>query len=172
MKVFLLFLSLFCSFSAFAAQGQSLTETQILAKAEQLHSFNPPLVLAIATVESRLHPTLRETDSAGKHFAAGGWGLMQLRLGTARMLGFRGNAHRLLRWETNLALAVKYLERQAEQYGREHLDSIVAAYNAGAAYVCRTGKIERTGTPCEVGRFVNQNYVNAVLRVYRMQDDG
>jgi len=54
----------------------------------------------VARIESRHNPRV---------VSKGNYGLMQIRLGTARAMGYRGSAAGLLDPETNLTYAVKYL---------------------------------------------------------------
>ena len=162
-KVIAFFLSWMIAAHAFA---QSLAEQDVYKQAELLGSFNPYLVVAIAMVESKLNPTIRETDAKGQFFDDGGWGLMQLKLATARMLGFRDKPKNLLRWDVNLALAIKYLEQKVDRYGPQRVGYVAAAYNAGEAFICKSG-VTGQNRPCKKGKFVNQGYVNAVLGNYR-----
>jgi len=61
----------------------------------------------------------------------GNYGLMQIRLGTARSMGFRGPARRLLQPEINLRYGMRYLGR---------------AWRASGRNVCGTIKRYQTGT--------------------------
>jgi len=51
----------------------------------------------------------RESRGNPRAVNAGNYGLMQIRLGTARAMGYRGTAHGLLDADTNMTYAVKYL---------------------------------------------------------------
>jgi len=51
----------------------------------------------------------RESRGNARAVSAGNYGLMQIRLGTARAMGYRGTAHGLLDADTNMTYAVKYL---------------------------------------------------------------
>ena len=51
----------------------------------------------------------RESRGNPRAVHNGNYGLMQIRLGTARAMGYRGGARGLLRAETNMTYAVKYL---------------------------------------------------------------
>ena len=128
------------------AQGKILDDCTIIKQANQIGAKNSRLVLAIAKVESSKNGQARN----GIHY-----GLMQLKIGTARMLGFRDSPKALLNWETNLRYGVKYLDSKVDVY-HGSIPSAVAAYNAGAAYVKRGTK-----------HFVNQEYVDLVLGLYR-----
>ncbi len=51
----------------------------------------------------------RESGGKARVVHAGNYGLMQIKLGTARAMGYRGSAAGLLEPETNMTYAVKYL---------------------------------------------------------------
>jgi soluble lytic murein transglycosylase-like protein len=51
----------------------------------------------------------RESRGNPRAVSAGNYGLMQIRLGTARAMGYRGSARGLLDADTNMTYAVKYL---------------------------------------------------------------
>jgi soluble lytic murein transglycosylase-like protein len=61
-----------------------------------------PLAKAVIRLESNFRPSASNK---------GNYGLMQIRLGTARSLGYRGGAGGLLDAETNLTFGMKYLAR-------------------------------------------------------------
>jgi soluble lytic murein transglycosylase-like protein len=52
---------------------------------------------------------MRESRYNERAVSAGNYGLMQIRLGTARAMGYRGSASGLLDPVTNLTYAVRYL---------------------------------------------------------------
>ena len=52
---------------------------------------------------------MRESRYNARAVSAGNYGLMQIRLGTARALGYRGSAEGLLDPATNLTYAIRYL---------------------------------------------------------------
>jgi soluble lytic murein transglycosylase-like protein len=52
---------------------------------------------------------MRESRYNARAVSAGNYGLMQIRLGTARAMGYRGSAEGLLDPTTNLTYAVRYL---------------------------------------------------------------
>jgi soluble lytic murein transglycosylase-like protein len=51
----------------------------------------------------------RESRGNPRAISKGNYGLMQIRLGTARALGYTGDVHGLLDADTNMTYAVKYL---------------------------------------------------------------
>jgi soluble lytic murein transglycosylase-like protein len=52
---------------------------------------------------------MRESRYNPRAVSAGNYGLMQIRLGTARAMGYSGSAAGLLDAETNMTYAVRYL---------------------------------------------------------------
>lgn len=73
----------------------------------------------------------------------GNYGLMQIRLGTARAMGYRGSARGLLDAETNMRYAVKYLAGAYRAAGG-NADRAVHYYAAGYYYAAkRKGLLER-----------------------------
>ena len=72
-----------------------------------------------------------ESGYRAKIVHRGNYGLMQIRLGTARAMGFRGSARQLLMPDTNLRFGMRYLGRAWRSSGRN---------------VCGTIKRYQTGT--------------------------
>ena len=77
--------------------------------------------------ESGFNPTLRR----GPY-----WGLMQLRLDTARSMGYRGPSRGLLDADTNLKYGVAYLSN-AYLVGGRNPDRALALYSSGYYYEAR-----------------------------------
>jgi len=148
-RLFIL-LSGLCCWSGYA-RGEIVSDCTIVNLARLEGSMNPQLVLAVAKIESSKNGKARN----GIHY-----GLMQLKLDTARMLGFRGKPNELLNWKLNLRYGSKYLNEKLRRYRSK--SAALAAYNAGAAFPCK-----KTHTGCLVGSFINQNYVDIVMRQYR-----
>lgn len=80
-----------------------------------------PLAKAVIKLESNFRPA-----AANK----GNYGLMQIRLGTARSLGYRGNASGLLNADTNLTYGMKYLA-QAHALARGDTCGTIMRYQSG-----------------------------------------
>lgn len=73
---------------------------------------------------------MRESRYQPRAISKGNYGMMQIRLGTARGLGYTGTAQGLLDPETNLAYAVKYLAG-AYRAANGNQDQAVRYYAAG-----------------------------------------
>lgn len=82
-------------------------------------------------------------------------GVCQVKLDTARMLGFKGTAEQLRTPQINAKYAGKYLSKQITRYNKD-LSCAVAAYNAGSCL--KIGK-----------KIVNQQYVDKVMSAWRSQ---
>lgn len=105
------------------------------------------LVSAICWVES----SHRENAINIEDGNSASYGLCQIKLGTARLMGFRGGPLELWRNpKVNREYATKYFRYQMGRYGS--LDKAIAAYNAGSV---RGGVIR------------NRAYVEKVLRAYK-----
>ena len=120
-----LFLFIFATFSlangaAMARDGGSLRK--IVAHHAAAHGVPPSLAHAVVVLESTYRPAIVHR---------GNYGLMQIRLGTARAMGFRGGPRQLLQPNTNLRYGMKYLAR---------------AWKGSRGDVCRTIHRYRTGS--------------------------
>jgi hypothetical protein len=93
----------------------------LIAKHAAANGVPEQLVRRIIRIESR-------GNAAAVH--AGNYGLMQIRLGTARGVGYSGNAEGLLDPDTNLTYAVKYLAGAYRAAGCD-ADRTVSYYQRG-----------------------------------------
>ena len=85
------------------------------------HGLPPSLVHRVIMRESRYNP---------RAVSKGNYGMMQIRLGTARAMGYSGGAAGLLDANTNMTYAVKYLAGAYRAAGGNH-DRTVALYASG-----------------------------------------
>jgi soluble lytic murein transglycosylase-like protein len=87
----------------------------------------------------------RESGGNPRVVSAGNYGLMQIKLGTARSMGYQGNAAGLLDPSTNMTYAVKYLAG-AYQAAGGNADRAVHYYASGYYYAAkRKGLMDRNG---------------------------
>ena len=100
----------------------------LIAKHAAAHNLPEALVRRVIHRESRGNPRV---------ISKGNYGLMQIRLGTARAMGYRGPAAGLLDADTNMTYAVKYLAG-AYQAAGGNLDRAVRYYAAGYYYVAKS----------------------------------
>jgi len=118
--------------------------TEIEANAERFN-LDAALIAAIISKESG-------GDYAARG-AVGEYGLMQIRVTTAQMLGFSDDPDLLLNPSINIRYGAQYLDWQRQRF-MDQFDPIswaVSGYNAG------TPQIDR-------GKFRNQEYVDSVIR--------
>ena len=94
---------------------------EMIARHAAANGVPESLVRRVITRESRYNP---------KAVHAGNYGLMQIRLGTAHAMGYRGDAAGLLDADTNMTYAVKYLAGAYRAAGGNH-DRAVHYYAAG-----------------------------------------
>lgn len=85
------------------------------------HGLPPSLVHRVIMRESRYNP---------RAVSKGNYGMMQIRLGTARAMGYTGSAAGLLDPNTNMTYAVKYLAGAYRAAGGNP-DRAVALYASG-----------------------------------------
>lgn len=98
------------------------------------YNFDPLLILAVVSTESRGNPKARGRKNSGEE--SGAYGLMQLKVETARHIGARfgidiQNEQDLLRPEVNVVIGSAYLMRLIGRYG--DLQRALIAYNEGPA---------------------------------------
>ena len=85
----------------------------------------------------------RESRGNPRAISKGNYGLMQIRLGTARAMGYRGTVEGLLDADTNMTYAVKYLAG-AYRAADGNQDRAVHYYAAGYYYAAkRKGLLDR-----------------------------
>jgi len=109
----------------------------LIAKHASAHNVPASLIRRVIRRESRGNP---------RAVSKGNYGLMQIRLGTARAMGYRGSVAGLLDADTNMAYAVKYLAGAYRVAGGNH-DRAVRLYASGYYYAAkRKGLANRDGT--------------------------
>jgi soluble lytic murein transglycosylase-like protein len=96
----------------------------LVLKHAQANGLPAELVHRVVMRESRYNP---------RAVSKGNYGIMQIRLGTARAMGYRGSAEGLLDADTNMTYAVKYLAGAYRAAGGNH-DRAVMNYARGYYY--------------------------------------
>ena len=94
----------------------------IISSYAEKYGISEALAHAVVQVESNFR-----ADATG---AAGEIGLMQLKLTTARMMGYEGSAKALYDPETNIRYGMKYLAK-AQELGNGSVCGTILKYNAG-----------------------------------------
>ena len=120
-----LFAALAATILAVSFSSPSLAKSpydKIIAKYARSYGVPVSLAHAVIRVESNYKPKARGS--------AGEIGLMQLKLQTARGLGYRGSAKGLYNPSTNLRYGMAYLG-QARKLGGKSVCGTILKYNAG-----------------------------------------
>ena len=105
-----------------AAQAQEGgAYSAMVASHAAAHGLPPSLVHRVIMRESRYNP---------RAVSKGNYGMMQIRLGTARAMGYTGSAAGLLDPNTNMTYAVKYLAGAYRAAGG-NADRAVSLYASG-----------------------------------------
>lgn len=84
------------------------------------------------------------------------YGICQIKLGTARLLGFKGPASSLQDPKVNTLLAAKYLRRNLDRYNG-NVYKAISAYNAGSHRLNEKGETK------------NRKYVAKVYEAWKSQ---
>lgn len=116
------FLAASAGFSEPAAAASRAELNAMIARHAAAHGVPESLVHRVVVRESRYNP-----GAVGR---GGAMGLMQIKHGTARAMGYGGSASGLLDADTNLAYAVKYLAGAYRAAGGNH-DRAVRYYASG-----------------------------------------
>jgi soluble lytic murein transglycosylase-like protein len=120
------------------AQAQHAEYDALVATHAKANGVPEALVHRVIVRESRYQPGL-----VGR---GGTIGLMQIKLATARGLGYTGDAAGLRDPNTNLTYAVKYLAG-AYRVAKGDYDRAVHYFAAGYYYVAKRQRLERSGHP-------------------------
>ncbi len=110
-----------CVQIAFASAALAGQHDELITKHSAANGVPEHLVRRVILIESR-------GNASAVH--AGNYGLMQIRLGTARGVGYLGDANGLLDPDTNLTYAVKYLAGAYRAAGCD-ADRAVSYYQRG-----------------------------------------
>jgi soluble lytic murein transglycosylase-like protein len=86
------------------------------------HDIQPSIALGLVDVESNFKPNAS---------SEGNYGLMQIRYGTAKAMGFRGNLKDLLKPENNLEYGMRYLQYCYAKHGNYTL--ALGCYNGSTS---------------------------------------
>jgi len=122
---------------AFAAGAASAQQPARLDANGNLDALIAKHAAAYGVPESLVRRVIaRESGGNPRVVSAGNFGLMQIKLGTARAMGYQGGAAGLLDADTNMTYAVKYLAG-AYQAAHGNADRAVAYYASGYYYAAK-----------------------------------
>lgn len=99
---------------------------EIILSAAKSVGLSGYFLLSICTVESNLKNAYVENDGGSPSF-----GICQIKEGTAKMMGFKGDKKELMDPKVNAFYAAKYFKWQKERYNGD-LCRAIASYNAGS----------------------------------------
>jgi len=116
------------------ASAQRANYESMVASHAAANGVPPDLVHRVIVRESKYNPRV---------VSKGNYGMMQIKLATARGLGYTGTAEGLLDPDTNLTYAVKYLAGAYRAAGGDHNRAV--SYYAGGYYYAakRQGQLQR-----------------------------
>lgn len=120
-----------------ANHEQRANYEQMVASHAAANGLPVELVHRVIMRESRYNPRVVH---------AGNYGIMQIKLATARGLGYTGTAQGLLDPETNLTYAVKYLAGAFQAANGNH-DRAVRYYAGGYYYVAKRQRLQHKQQP-------------------------
>lgn len=115
----------------------------------QNYNLPPQLLSSLCYVESTHRVNAFHMDDGNSPSL----GVCQIKLGTARLLGFKGTQERLMVPEINILYSGKYLHKQLRRYNQD-LHKAIAAYNSGTWLVNEKGETK------------NRQYVQKVLKAW------
>jgi hypothetical protein len=110
-----------CALIALAGDAMAGPHDALITKHASTYGVPEKLVRRVIHIESKGNPRV---------ISKGNYGLMQIRLGTAHSMGYRGTAEGLLDADTNMTYAVKYLASAYRAAGCSE-DRAVAYYQRG-----------------------------------------
>jgi len=120
--------------------------TVLFVSASSTFTLPQGLLSSLCYVESRHRPSAyNKTDGSSPSL-----GICQIKLETAKTLGYSGTAKGLMKPATNVYYAAKYLKKQLVRY-KHDIQKAIAAYNAGTYF------------PDAKGQPKNKQYVRKVL---------
>lgn len=95
---------------------------EMIRAAAVSHDISPEIALGLVDVESTFKPTASKD---------GNYGLMQVRVATARSMGFKGSSNDLMTPETNLEYGMRYLQYCQEKH--QDVTLMLGCYNGSTS---------------------------------------
>lgn len=124
-----------------------ITLVSLFSVISQTYNLPPDLLKSLCYVESTHNVYAVHIDDGGSNSI----GVCQIKLPTAKLMGFRGTDKELMNVHDNVKYAAKYLTFQLRRYNG-NVYKAVAAYNTGS-YITHNGVDP-----------INKPYVNKVLK--------
>jgi soluble lytic murein transglycosylase-like protein len=124
---YLLFLALLLPFNVASSSFHDKSLNAIYKEAAKTNGIPVGLLRAVCETESKHNLKIKRVWDGGSY----SYGVCQVKLGTARLLGFRGKEQQLIDPNTNIDYAAKYLAYQLKRYKGDYKKAIVS-YNRGS----------------------------------------
>lgn len=97
-------------------------------------NLDPAIGCAIIEHESNWNPKARSDPKASDEKYGGAWGLSQMLVPTARMLGYKGDGPGLWDEDVHIRLFIALVKRNIMLYGSVRPEDIAAEHNSGKRY--------------------------------------
>lgn len=129
MKVlkYILFLVLLLPFETATSSYNDNTLNGMFKDAAKETNIPVNLLRAVCHVESKHNVKIKRVWDGGSY----SYGICQIKLGTAKMMGFSGKETELIQVRTNIRYAARYLAHQLKRYNNNYEKAIVS-YNRGS----------------------------------------
>ena len=127
MMKYILFLSLLLPFNTASSSYKDNELNVVYREAAKKNKVNVNVLIAICEVETNHNTKLKKIWDGGSY----SYGICQVKLATARAMGFKGSDKELSTPKINIDYAAKYLAYQLKRYKGDYKKAIVA-YNRGS----------------------------------------
>lgn len=127
MVKYILFLALLLPFNTASSSYKDNTLNGIYREASKRNSINADILKAICAIETNHNVKLKRVWDGGSY----SYGICQVKLATARAMGFKGTDKELSTVNINIEYAAKYLAYQLKRYKGDYKKAIVS-YNRGS----------------------------------------
>jgi soluble lytic murein transglycosylase-like protein len=124
---YILFLALILPFNIATSSYQDKSLNGLYREIAKNNNINANLLKAVCEIESKHNLKVKKVWDGGSY----SYGICQVKLGTARFLGFKGKEAELIEPKTNIDYAAKYLAYQLKRYKGDYKKAIVS-YNRGS----------------------------------------
>ena len=125
--IYLLFLALLLPFNIATSSFHDKSLNAIYREAAKTNGIHVGLLRAVCEIESKHNLKVKKVWDGGSY----SYGICQVKLGTARLMGFKGKEQQLIDPKTNINYAGKYLAYQLKRYKGDYKKAIVS-YNRGS----------------------------------------
>lgn len=124
---YILFLALLLPFNMATSSFKENVLDSLYKKASKSNGIDNRILKAICEVETNHNIKLKKVWDGGSY----SYGICQVKMGTARAMGFKGSDKELSNPEINIEFAARYLAYQLKRYKGDYKKAIVS-YNRGS----------------------------------------